>query len=125
MIVGTKSQLKLTASIFWTKFVQKCISGLKQKNPTFARVHGYLLYQIFRAEDDGCNVIIMPLLLLVAETNSNRQFLILINDRDLRETDLHKTSKEAAFKWQTLQALDSLFFLLFVASFAAIPVAVT
>ena len=31
MIVGTKFQLKLIISIFWTKFARKGISNLKQK----------------------------------------------------------------------------------------------
>ena len=47
------------------------ISGLKQKNRTFACVHGrYLLYYIkpFRKGADRHNGILMSLLLLAAET---------------------------------------------------------
>ena len=42
LILGTKFQLKMTILIFWTKFVQKGISGQKQKMWTAAWNSTYL-----------------------------------------------------------------------------------
>ena len=74
IILGTKFQLKLTILIFWTKFLKKCISGMKQKNHSFASVYSRYLYYIklFRMGANRHNSILMSLLLLITETIMNQ-----------------------------------------------------
>ena len=64
-----KFQLWFQFWFFRLNLPKKGISGLIQKNHTFACTHGrYLLCWIFRTGDDRHSSILMSLLLLVAET---------------------------------------------------------